>query len=170
MKTRAAELAEETHDPRAEGFALDNEMLFATLDGVFDAVETAAERWRALGNETGSAIAATLQIAHSCSPARYYSGHVEEAVAAYDDLAERWGVRRPVDVPRRWLYAVQAEPSAENIAALQRLLDEHLPSVRDGHAPEMLIMSLLEAAVEQSRLSAVTSALRGCLLDQRQES
>jgi len=144
---RVAEIAERTRDPRAEGFAFDNEMLFATLGGDFASVEKAGERFRGLGAETGSEIGAALQIAHSCAAARYYIGRAQAAVEAYDELAERWGIRRQVDLPRRWLLAVQAEPSRQNIAALQRLLDENLPSICDGHAPEILLMGLLEAAV-----------------------
>lgn len=143
----AREVAERTRDPRARGFAIANEILFATLDGDFAGVQMAGGRLKVLGSETGSAISTTLMLAHSYESASYFLGRAEEAVQAYDELSERWGISQSFDLVHRWLNAVHAERSGPNIAALQRLLEELLPTTCDGRAPETLLTSLLEAAV-----------------------
>ena len=144
---RARQVAERTLDPRARGFAIANEILFATLDGDFAGVQMAGRRLRALGSETGSVISTTLMLAHSCESASYFLGRAEEAVKAYDELSHLSAVNQSFDLVRRSLNAVRAEPSVPNIAALQRLLDEQVPTIGDGRGPETLLTSLLEAAV-----------------------
>ena len=146
LMRRATDVADRSRDSSARGFAIANEILFATLDGDFARVQIAGERLRTLGDETGTAIAATLAIAHSRAD-RYYLGRAHEAVQAYDELSERWGISQTFWLLRRWLYAVHADASASNIAALQGLLDNLLSSIADGRAPEILLTSLLEAAV-----------------------
>ena len=116
---RCRDVAERSRDPRALRFAIENEILFATLDGDFSRVQAACERLRALGGETGSPIAAAFTIARSCAPAWYYLGRARDAVQAYDELREQWSSNRPQELLRRQLYAVHADPSKQNVEALR---------------------------------------------------
>lgn len=144
---RFTDVAERSSDPRVIRFAIESEILFATLDGDFDRVLRAGGRMRTLGSETGGAIGTALASARTSAPVFYYLGRSRDAVQAYDELGELWPISQPRDLIRRWLYAVQAEPSGPNVAALRTALTEQLSSTSDGHAPASLLTDLLQAAV-----------------------
>src|SRR5204862_5079126 len=138
--------------------------LFATLDGDFDRVLRAGGRLRTLGNETGGAIGTALASARTSAPIYYYLGRARDAVHAYDELGEQWPLSQPRDLIRRGLYAVHAEPSESNVAALRTVLAEQVPSSPDRRAPATLLIDLLHGAVvvkDRDACAALTPLLSG---------
>ena len=144
---RFVDVVERSSDPRAIRFAIENEILLATLDGEFDRVLRAGGRLRTLGIETGSAIGTYLASARTSALVWYYLGRARDAVQAYDDLGDQWPLSQPRDLIRRGLYTVQAEPSEPNVAALRTVLAEQLSSTPNVRAPATMIIDLLQAAV-----------------------
>jgi tetratricopeptide (TPR) repeat protein len=144
---RFVDLAERSGDPRAIRFAIENEILFATLDGDFERILGAGGRLRTLGSETGGALGALLASARTAAPVRYYLGRARDAVRAYDELGEQWPISQPRDLIRRGLYDVHAEPSEPNVAALRAIIAEELASTRNVRAPATLLIDFLQAAV-----------------------